>query len=263
MKAEHGFVSVVPFGTGFFVSWLDGRHTMSAAHDIHNSHDGHGHGGGGAMTLRAAILGPDGHKSSEWELDGRVCDCCQTGVAVTTNGPIVVYRDRSDDEIRDIHIVRLVDGGWTQPQAVFEDGWRIEGCPVNGPRVAAKGNAVAVAWFTAPDGDNRVNVAFSTDGGNTFGQPTRLDGGSPLGRLGLVLLDDASAVVSWLADGQIQVTKVNFDGSMTPPITVAETSGERASGFPQMVRLSDRLLFAWTDAAEKVVKTASVDIEAL
>ena len=263
VKAEHGFVSVVPFGTGYFVSWLDGRHTVSTAHDVHTGHDGHGHGEGGAMTLRAAMLGPEGSKLSEWELDGRVCDCCQTGVAVTVNGPIVVYRDRSEDEIRDIYIVRLVDGKWTQPKAVFADGWHIAGCPVNGPRVAAKGDAVAVAWFTAPDGDSRINVAFSTDGGSTFGQPTRLDGGSPLGRIGLVLLDDTSAAVSWLEDGQIQVVKVGSDGSVATPITVAETSSERASGFPQMVYLSNRLLFAWTDAAENIIKTASVDVEAL
>ncbi len=263
VQGEHGFVSVVPFHAGFFVSWLDGRHTVPTSHDVHGSHDGHGHGGGGAMTLRAAILGPEGHKLSEWELDGRVCDCCQTGAAVTANGPIVVYRDRSDDEIRDIYIVRLVNGEWTQPKPVFSDGWHIEGCPVNGPRVAAMDDAVAVAWYTAPDGNSQVNVAFSTDGGDTFGALTRLASGSPLGRLGLVLLDDTSAAVSWLEDGQIRVVRVSADGAMNVPIAIAETSNERASGFPQMVRVANRLLFAWTDAAEKVVKTAFVDIDSL
>lgn len=260
VEAEHGFVSVVPFGAGFFVSWLDGRHTGSASHNTHGDHRMHGHG---AMTLRAATLGPEGDKLSEWQLDDRVCDCCQTGVAVTASGPIVVYRDRSKEEIRDIHIVRMVNGAWTAPKAVFPDGWRIEGCPVNGPRVAATANTVAVAWFTAPDGDSRVNIAFSTDGGATFGTPIRVDGGNSLGRLGLVLLDEASAAVSWLENGQIQVTKVSFDGAVTSPIAIAETTNERASGFPQLVRLSDRLLFAWTDATEQVVKTALVRIDAL
>lgn len=258
VKAEHGFVSVSPVHDGFFVSWLDGRNTVSDSPDGHDGH--HGHGGSDAMTLRAAMLDRDGNKSAEWELDTRVCDCCQTGVAITDNGPVVVYRDRSDDEVRDIHIVRLVDGEWTAPKPVFADAWRIEGCPVNGPRVAASGNTVAVAWFTAPDGDTQVNVAFSMDGGATFAKPIRLPGESPLGRLGLAMLDEQRAAVSWLLDGRIEVAQVGAEGLLSDPVTIAETANVRASGFPQMVRVAGQLLFAWTDAEEKMVKTALLDI---
>ena len=51
---------------------------------------------------------------------------------MTADGPVVVYRDRSEQEIRDISIVRLHDGKWSQPSSVFEDNWKINGCPVNG-----------------------------------------------------------------------------------------------------------------------------------
>jgi len=42
-------------------------------------------------------------------LDTRVCECCQTSVAMTAEGPVVVYGDCSEaeKEIRDISIVRL------------------------------------------------------------------------------------------------------------------------------------------------------------
>ena len=62
------------------------------------------------MTLRAAFIDKKGNKINEWELDGRVCDCCQTTAAITNDGPVVVYRDRSDDEVRDMSIVRYVNG---------------------------------------------------------------------------------------------------------------------------------------------------------
>ncbi|MFN3841184.1 MAG: sialidase family protein, partial [Cyclobacteriaceae bacterium] len=111
--AEHGFVSFAPHGDQVFVSWLDGRNTGTD-----NPHDA-GHDHHGEMTLRAALVNYDGTKAGEWELDNRVCDCCQTTAAVTANGPVVIYRDRSLHEVRDIHIVRWADGNWIQPKPVY------------------------------------------------------------------------------------------------------------------------------------------------
>ncbi|MDX1461853.1 MAG: hypothetical protein R3359_02265, partial [Marinirhabdus sp.] len=51
-KSEHGFVSMMPYQEdSFFVTWLDGRHTVG------NSHANHEHQtDGGAMTLRSAVV---------------------------------------------------------------------------------------------------------------------------------------------------------------------------------------------------------------
>jgi hypothetical protein len=100
-QAEHGFVSLVPYGDKFFVTWLDGRNTVLEGME-NRDHDHHGE-----MSLRAAILDSNGNKLNEWELDKRTCDCCQTTAAITENGPVVIYRDRSEEEIRDMSIVRL------------------------------------------------------------------------------------------------------------------------------------------------------------
>ncbi len=131
-QAEHGFVSIVPYGDNFFMSWLDGRNTAMEEHEEMNYGDDHH----GAMSIRAAVVNTSGAKLKEWELDNRVCDCCQTSAAVTTNGPVVVYRDRSQEEVRDISIVRWMDGDWSQPKTIYADNWKINGCPVNGPRIA-------------------------------------------------------------------------------------------------------------------------------
>lgn len=255
LPAEHGFVSIVPYGQHFFVSWLDGRHTTMD----HSSPDGHH--GKGSMTLRAAIIGPGGQKLQEWETDNRVCDCCQTSSAITNNGPVIVYRDRSEDEIRDMSIVRLVNGQWTAPKTIAAQGWKIAGCPVNGPRIAAQGNQLAIAWFSAPEAKPQVSLVFSTDGGASFSAPLRIDEGDATGRVGLAWINEQTVAVSWLEGDALKVRLAHTNLKVTEPIAVTTASKERAGGFPQMVFADGKLLFSWTDAEAKRVKTAAMDID--
>ena len=139
VKAEHGFVSIIPnHNQGFFITWLDGRNTVEK--DLGGHHK--------PMTIRFAQITNKGDIINESELDSVTCDCCQTSIAVTNNGPVVVYRDRSEKEIRDIYIARNINGIWEVPTPIHNDGWEINGCPVNGPKVAFNSNNLAVSWFT-------------------------------------------------------------------------------------------------------------------
>lgn len=251
--AEHGFVSLVPFGDNVFVSWLDGRNTVS---DNPEEHKGHGHHG--EMSVRAAVVKYMGEKVEEWELDKRVCDCCQTTAAVTKSGPVVIYRDRSDKEIRDMSIVRFVDGAWTAPKPVYSDNWEINGCPVNGPRSEVIGNTLAIAWFTMANDNPRVNVIFSKDGGKTFGKPIQVNDSSSMGRVDLVLLDEESALISWMEGPTIKVAKVFSNGKKESVTTISESSESRSSGFPQLTKSGNTILVAWTDSKEKTIKVAKV-----
>ena len=250
-QAEHGFVSMMPYGEKFFVCWLDGRNTVS---EDSGSHDGHH----GQMSIRGAILTKEGIKENEWELDNRVCDCCQTTVAITTTGPIVVYRDRSENEIRDMSIVRFVNGQWTTPKIIYADQWKIKGCPVNGPRADAIGNNVAIAWFAMKDDKGQVKIIFSSDGGNTFKAPVQIDEGNPIGRVDVVMLDEKTAMLSWMEGADIKAIKVSSDGTREKPIMIAASSNARSSGFPQMTKAGNKLIFALTDNKKKTIKLASL-----
>jgi len=243
---EHGFVSLFSVAGVPQAVWLDGRHT-SGEHD----HSGEAQG---AMTLRGAAIDAGGQRSGEdREVDARVCDCCQTDVALTTIGPVVVYRDRSESEVRDIALVRRTAEGWSAPVRVHDDGWVIDACPVNGPAVDARGDTVVVAWFTAPDAP-RVRLAFSGDAGRTFSPPVEVASGKVAGRVDVVLLEDGRAVVSWLADGaggaEVRAQPFTRDGAAGPAVVIAQTSVARSSGFPQMVRAEGGLLFAWTGSGD-------------
>jgi hypothetical protein len=243
---EHGFVSITNSGGRPYAVWLDGRRTAGEGHD-HGAED---HAAAqGAMTLRGAALTPAGAIDGS-EIDARVCDCCQTDAAATADALLVVYRNRGDDETRDVQAARFEGGVWTPPVTVHRDGWRIDACPVNGPALAAQGNEVVVAWFTAPDLP-RVRLAFSADGGRTFEQPLEVASGKVVGRVDVVLLQDGRAVVSWLAEtahgAVIRAQPFSRTGAAGLVQDIAASNVARSSGFPQMVQAADGLLFAWTE----------------
>jgi hypothetical protein len=246
-RTEHGFASLLQMpGGGLGLAWLDGRAMKGAG-----SHGAHG-GDAGAMSVRFATFGRDWTQTSELPVDLRVCECCPTTAAVTSDGPIVAYRNRTEDEVRDIFISRLENGKWTEPEAVHADGWKIDACPVNGPMLSARGRDVVVAWFTAQGDQPRALVAFSNDAGRTFRPPIRIDDAGSLGRVDVELLPDGSAVASWieLADqrAQFRVRRIQPSGAKSPALTVSGLASGRASGYPRMGLSGDQLLLAWTDS---------------
>ena len=253
VKAEHGFVSIVPYKDGFFTAWLDGRKTA-----IEGGEGGHGHHG--EMTLRGAMLDMNANKINEWELDGRICDCCQTSVAITNDGPVVVYRDRTEDEIRDMAVVRYINGQWSTPKTIHGDNWQIKGCPVNGPGISAIGDNLAVAWFSMQDKKGEVKVIFSKDGGETFGTPIRVDEGNSIGRVDVAMIDSVTAIVSWMEGGSIKAAKVYTNGRKENSFLIASSSDKRSSGFPQMTRSGNRIVFAWTDDKERTIKAGIINL---
>ena len=239
---EHGFVSTAPLPNGHLATiWLDGNKYAEAG----GGHDAHDHGG--EMTLRFRPLTADGQMLQAVELDGRTCDCCNTAMVGTSNGALAFYRDRSESEIRDIYYVRYQDGKWSSPKPLHEDGWEMRSCPVNGPAADAMGDKVAAAWFTGADGKQRVNVRFSENAGDSWGQPVVVDSLQPMGRVGVKLLPSGSALLSWLdKEGRLVVRQVDQQGKMGEVQTVAENLSSRKSGFPQLLRLRDKVYLAWT-----------------
>ena len=250
VSAEHGFVSSASLPDGNLqVTWLDGRNTKT---DAAAQGDHHGHHGGGAMTLRTATVHPDGTVSERTELDNRVCDCCNTATAATPARTMVVYRDRSEDEVRDISFVTRGPGGdWSEPRPVSQENWTVTGCPVNGPALSANaGGEFAVAWYTAADGVPAVRFARYDTAAGIFGEPVLLDDLDPLGRLDLRLDDAGTAYVLGLAGGDERVPLtlwvVGKDASVNRK-RIAMVPGGRSTGFPRLALDGDRGWVAYTD----------------
>ena len=254
-QTEHGFVSLVPDATRPLVHalWLDGR-KMS------------GHEHGGEMTVRYATVDANGRIANGAELDARACECCSTAMTLSSRGLVAAYRDRSSKDVRDIAVVRSTPKGWTKPAALHADGWTINGCPVNGPQLDARGSDVVAAWYTGASKQPRVQLAFSSDGGATFGKPVRVDAGSPTGRVDVLLLPDRSAFVTWIdgagTDTAFVARRVTRDGKAGPVVTLAKSTTARGAGFPRAARIGADTYVAWTELQPvKRIRVARVRLQ--
>lgn len=237
-------------GMPALVAWLDARERQAQ----------------NVQTLYARLWSKEGPDEL---VDPAVCDCCQLSLVHTEDSVLMAYRGRSPGEIRDIRLVRWRDGTWGEPTPLHTDGWEIPACPVNGPRLAAHRDRVAAVWYTAAQNQPRVQVKFSQDGGETFGEAVRIDAGRPQGRVDTLLLPDNSALFTWLEltgeagsrAGGIYLRRVTADGKPGPERLLAASSIARASGFPRIAPLSDgRFLLSYTiDGEVSRVATLLVD----
>ena len=241
VKAEHGFVSIIPnHNQGFFITWLDGRNTVDK--DLDGYHK--------PMTIRFAEITNKGDIIDESELDSATCDCCQTSIAVTNKGPVVVYRDRSDKEVRDIYIARKINGIWGVPTPIHNDGWEINGCPVNGPKVASNSNNLAISWFTVSNEKPTVNLSFSKSNGASFGTPIKINDDDAIGRVDVAFLNPQEVLVSYIEGDDVgtylRIKKVSIDGKVSAPITISKIDGGRNTGVPQLEILDNEAFIVWT-----------------
>ena len=167
--------------------------------------------------MRYVAVDNGGEVTADSFIDPITCECCPTSSAVTKRGPIVVYRGRqeppntaptdvegAESTVRDIEITRIENGRWTTPHRIFADNWVINACPDNGPAVDSDGDQIAVAWWTKADGQPKVQVAFSSDAGDTFGHPIRVDREAGEGQVTVASLPGQNAaVVGWIEDQKV------------------------------------------------------------
>lgn len=240
--AEHGFVSIFPVENEAGIVWLDGR-------DYHTHKSGN-------FSLRYARIHRDGRFGTEQVIDDSTCTCCWTAAAVTASGPVIAWRSRRVHEIRDHHIARLAQDRWTSPSPLSQEGWSIDGCPVNGPSLAAHDNHIVAGWFTAEGNRPRVRAAFSNGDTLRFNGAFDVDEAKPAGRIQIEWLNEQAAMIMWLSamdsvtkKASLATRKIYTDGTMGPIKRLINISPGRDSGIPQLIKKEDGFILAWTKAA--------------
>lgn len=250
--SEHGFASLWPWSRdSLAVAWLDGRNTGGG-----EGHDGLGEGhGGGMMSLRAAVFGPKQAKKLEWQLDASTCDCCQTDAALGAEGPLLVYRDRDENEIRDIYLTRHDGQRWTPPLRVHADQWKMPACPVNGPAIAASGKNTWVAWYTGAGSAPSVRLAHSPDSGRRFGPMRQVASGDVQGRVELAA-DGRAVWVVWMSEtaGRQSLWLARYSPDLQTELDrgkIADIRGSgRGTGFPRLQLRDGSAWLAWTEIVD-------------
>jgi hypothetical protein len=199
-------------------------------------------------SLMRSVISPDGAQIKEETLDADVCECCPTAAVRTARGVLVAYRDHTKDDIRDIAVTRLESGRWTSPKIVYPDKWQIDACPVNAATAAAKGDKVAIAWYTASGDKARVELATSSDSGATFGKAAVISTGQAWGYASVALDDAGGVFASWVEHNgetaKIMARRVSATGAAGPALQVA-TGSRKDLGYPRILRVGNETWIAW------------------
>ena len=236
--AEHGFAAIAALDERAAMVWLDGR-----ANDARHT-----------FALRTADIDRSGTATAETVVDGDVCSCCWPALARTQGNLWLAYRGRTTDEIRDFQLRHRTAVGWSAPIALAGEGWRIAGCPTNGVSLAARGERLAAAWFTASEGKARVRAAFTRDGASALDAVHDIDTASPVGRPAIAWLNDDTVAVLHIAApaagaslADLRLTPLSETG-VGRVVTLAEVPANRDSGVPQLLVVGGEVLVVWTGA---------------
>jgi hypothetical protein len=238
------------------VLWLDHRGLAEARgeHQHKGEHDGV------AMAQRSGLryatygAGP----SAERELTPGVCYCCKTAMVALPGGRVVsAWRHVYPGNLRDIAFTESRDRGATfAPIArVSEDGWAINGCPDDGPALAAgAGGRVHIVWPTVIPGDEPLGALFHAhrDGEGVFSARSRVPTlGSPKPSHPQVVVDGSGRVfIAWdefvngvrtaaAVDAAVRDGRLQFSAP-SPLATDGPTS------YPVMAPLDRGVLVAYT-----------------
>lgn len=237
--AGHGFVAIFPVENAAGVVWLD-----------ESDHES------GRTSLRYTRLHRDGRLDTVQVIDKSTCTCCWVATAITATGPVIAWRSRRDHEVRDHHIALLNQANSTTPSSLSQEKWSIEGCPVNGPALAAQGDKLVASWYTAENNRPRVRVAFSDSDPLQFRAAIDVDADKPSGRIKVAWLNDHTAFITWMTSidritkkASLAGRKLFTDGTMGPVMRLVDINPGRDSGIPQLVKHDSGFMLAWTNGA--------------
>ena len=263
---EHGFVSLYEDNNSVGLIYLDGRKMINTMSEDPNDT---------GMSLRSVNINDQQIITSSNLIDGLVCECCQTDIAIGSDGPIGIYRNRSKNEIRDIYITRKIDNKWTEGNPIHNDNWAIAGCPVNGPSIYAKDDDVTIGWFTGANNQPMIKIKKSNDSGKTFTNPISIGKNEAIGHINLTMDENLNTWIVWqkkISDGAaaLMLSMLEHNTNRLYELTVDASGNIPRYSVPQITIHKNKVIMAWTTKIsprenargknnETLIKVASFD----
>jgi len=269
---------------GVHVVWLD--HRRMAEHDAGTSAS-HEHQGAGGPPSKPPTGRPQSATMSMPELsqlyvstvDGEparavasgVCFCCKTAMASGPAGELyLAWRHVYAGNLRDMAFTSSRDGGRTfaPPSRVSEDGWVINGCPEDGPSLAAdRQSRVHIVWPTVVrENGESVKTLFHaiTRDGQTFSARVRLPSKGQANHPQIAIAGDGSLMMAWDESGdgprRIALARGRVDPAGRVSIERLISDPLRTGMYPALATAQDGLILAWTsgDAAASVIRVEAM-----
>lgn len=209
--------TVAAHGDTVWVLWLDGRSGEPKNSPVGLSLFGRVSRDGGRTFGPAAPLAHD--------YGGGACACCHLAASVDHDGRFLVAFRGAKDGVRDVFLLRSDRAGRRFRVArLTDDRWEFRGCPMDGPRFGAGGDASIVAHTV----DGRVDFSRLTDAGAR--PPERPD--APRGRFPLALQRlDGTVLLAWVDGDQLRWVVRDAKGRVLDEGTRPSRSGSRPTGF--------------------------------
>lgn len=234
------------------LAWLDGRNAAPR-----NAHAAHGHAHAGAKTDSAPrqdvyhATWKGSAAPAERQVAANVCFCCKTAIATAGEKVYVAYRHIFPDSIRDIAVARSIDNGVTfeAPSRLSDDGWKIAGCPDDGPAMAADSHGgLHVAWPTFVEGATPRKGIFyaSMAEGQAFTPRLRLDAGDSAAAHPQIAADDhGAAAVVWdeHVDGARRIVLRRIANGAAAPV---ETFAAAGGVYPAVAAAEGHWIVVWS-----------------
>ena len=157
------------------------------------------------------VVTKNGIFQPEKVIDPVVCDCCNISLLLDAKGALNVYYRDNNDDVRDIARMTSIDNAETfsKPQIVHNDGWKINGCPHNGPTSTIANGGNLIAWFSGSETDKGIRLV--TQEGKK-----------------LVVLNDASAKNAFLT-GNVLLWEQNTGEGNLSQIGFKKITGDKVS----------------------------------
>jgi hypothetical protein len=263
LTGARGWSSVVLDGDGAaHIAWLDGRNAANKAAPMYPG-AAHVHAEPTRQDIFQVTLRPDGTRE-EASVATNVCFCCKTSIATGPGASLyVVWRHIYPTNLRDMAVAASVDGGrtFTAPVRVSEDGWQLDGCPEDGPSIAADATGILhIVWPTIVDKNDGtrkgVFYSFSRDGGRTFAPRVRVDVGGDVknashpqitaaGERMAIVWDESAETGPRARARWIESPSTASDSAprLSQPLTVSDPG---PASYPSVTSTAGAMIAAWT-----------------
>ena len=238
---ELGFIKLFAIGGNLHISWIEGYENHS--------------------RLVAANL--SSKNINKVVLDSKVCDCCPYSVTnINQDSVALAYRDRSDEELRNIRVIKFDSSLKPSEIVLKQNDWHTESCPMNGPSLIRSHEGLSLAWYSILQSKGRVFYAHSSDL-NTFQTFNPMDGlqGSS-GRVSLTNISEEKVLLSWVGPdengkGRIWARPITIRGEGGPTFELAGMNLSLKSGYPTLSSNDDKTYITWTSLGRDTVMMRS------